>query len=307
MSRWIKKFTMQVSALSLLALVVVACNNSLSSTLDKGPYGYTYQSLTDTYKPESWRPKRYNATKRPPTRKENWKNYKVGNPYVVLGKKYYPKEDPFYNEVGIASWYGPKFHNKLTANGEIFDRYVSSAAHKTLPMPSVVKVTNLKNGRAIRVRVNDRGPFAPGRIIDLSERAAEVLGFKEDGLAKVRVEFDRKATASLFYNASDDAPSKPMQRVARHHTSPRHKTVEARFQAYDEHFIQTGAYSSKDSARTVAVGLRRVGPVRIEAADFRGKRLYRVKLGPFKKEQEAGNALEKVAQLGFNDAIIVSR
>ncbi|UCH73031.1 MAG: septal ring lytic transglycosylase RlpA family protein [Rhodospirillales bacterium] len=113
--------------------------------------------------------------------------YKVGKPYQVGGQWYYPKVDYAYHERGLASWYGPNFHGKPTANGEIFDRHEVSAAHKTLPLPSVVRVTNLENGRTLVVRINDRGPFVRGRIIDLSERAAEMLGFLNEGTALVDV------------------------------------------------------------------------------------------------------------------------
>ena len=114
--------------------------------------------------------------------------YKVGNPYEINGVWYYPKVDYKYAETGIASWYGPNFHRKKTANGEIFDMNGVSAAHRTLPMPSLVRVTNLNSGRTINVRINDRGPFAHGRIIDLSRRAAQLLGFKRAGTAPVRIE-----------------------------------------------------------------------------------------------------------------------
>ncbi|MBL4720778.1 MAG: septal ring lytic transglycosylase RlpA family protein [Alphaproteobacteria bacterium] len=114
--------------------------------------------------------------------------YKVGKPYKIGGVWYYPKVDYNYRETGIASWYGDAFHGKATANGEVFDMNAVSAAHRTLPLPSVVRVINLKNGRALKVRVNDRGPFAHGRIIDLSRRAAQLLGFERQGTAKVRVE-----------------------------------------------------------------------------------------------------------------------
>lgn len=113
--------------------------------------------------------------------------YKVGNPYRVDGQWYYPKPDYNYEERGVASWYGPNFHGRPTANGEIFDMNKVSAAHKTLPLPSVVRVTNLENGRSLVVRVNDRGPFARGRVIDLSKRAAELLGFADKGTAMVHV------------------------------------------------------------------------------------------------------------------------
>lgn len=114
--------------------------------------------------------------------------YKVGNPYQVAGVWYYPKEDPNYDETGIASWYGPDFHGKPTANGEIFDMNEVTAAHQTLPLPSLVRVTNLENGRSIIVRVNDRGPFVNGRIIDLSRRSAQLLGTDRQGVARVRVQ-----------------------------------------------------------------------------------------------------------------------
>lgn len=114
--------------------------------------------------------------------------YKVGKPYQIKGVWYYPKVDWSYVETGIASWYGPGFHGKKTANGEIFDENMVSAAHRTLPLPSVVRVTNLSNGRSLVARVNDRGPFAHGRIIDMSKRGAQLLGFRRQGTAKVRVE-----------------------------------------------------------------------------------------------------------------------
>ncbi len=114
--------------------------------------------------------------------------FKVGSPYKIQGRKYYPKESYTLVETGIASWYGPNFHGKKTANGEIFNQHELTAAHRTLQMPSIVRVTNLENGRSIIVRVNDRGPFARGRIIDLSKRAAELLDMKVQGTAKVKVE-----------------------------------------------------------------------------------------------------------------------
>ena len=113
--------------------------------------------------------------------------YKVGTPYQIDGTWYYPSEDFNYDETGIASWYGEAFHGKFTANGEVFDLNTITAAHRTLPLPTVVQVTNLDNGRTIQVRINDRGPFARGRILDLSRRSAQLLGFEGRGTAKVRV------------------------------------------------------------------------------------------------------------------------
>ena len=114
--------------------------------------------------------------------------YKVGAPYRIDGTWYYPAVDYAYAETGIASWYGADFHGLPTANGETYDLNRVTAAHRTLPLPSMVQVTNLENGRTIAVRLNDRGPFKRGRIIDLSRRAAQLLGFERKGTAKVRVE-----------------------------------------------------------------------------------------------------------------------
>ncbi len=113
--------------------------------------------------------------------------YKVGKPYQIKDVWYYPAEDFEYDQTGISSWYGSKFHGRKTANGEIFDMNEISAAHKTLQLPSWVRVTNLQNGRTLNVRINDRGPYAHGRIIDLSRRAAQLLGFEKQGTARVRV------------------------------------------------------------------------------------------------------------------------
>lgn len=134
-------------------------------------------------------------------------HYKLGKPYSVEGVQYVPKLQPDYKEEGLASWYGDSFHNQLTANGELFNKTQFSAAHKTLPLPSVVTVTNLENGRKVDVRVNDRGPFVKGRIIDVSEAAAKKLGFYAQGSAKVKVEFNKeeslKALDSITISLAD--------------------------------------------------------------------------------------------------------
>ena len=119
--------------------------------------------------------------------------YKLGQPYTINGHTYYPSDNPSYRSEGIASWYGPDFHGRLTANGEIFDMHGISAAHPTMPIPSYARVTNLDNGRSLIVRVNDRGPYARNRIIDVSIGAANALGFYGDGLAHVRVEYVGRA------------------------------------------------------------------------------------------------------------------
>ena len=119
--------------------------------------------------------------------------YKVGDPYKIDGEWYYPAEDENYDNEGIGSWYGPNFHGKPTANGEVFDQNLITAAHPTLPMPIYARVTNLENGRSLVVRINDRGPFARDREIDLSRRSAELLGYLNQGTARVRVQYLRRA------------------------------------------------------------------------------------------------------------------
>jgi len=123
--------------------------------------------------------------------------YKVGNPYKVAGRWYYPKEDYNYVEEGMASWYGEDFNGKRTANGERYNMNTLTAAHRTLPLPSIVKVTNLQNGRSVVLRVNDRGPYVKDRIIDLSKRGAQLLGYMGQGTTRVRVEIMAKESKEL--------------------------------------------------------------------------------------------------------------
>lgn len=115
-------------------------------------------------------------------------HFKVGNPYTIKGQTYFPHESYEYVETGIASWYGPGFNGKKTANGETFDENELTAAHRTLQMPSLLRVTNLENGKSLVVRVNDRGPYSRGRVVDVSKKAADLLGFRLQGTARVRLD-----------------------------------------------------------------------------------------------------------------------
>jgi rare lipoprotein A len=143
--------------------------------------------------------------------------YRVGKPYTVAGRVYVPEEDVNYHEEGLASWYGDDFHGRQTANGEVFDMDGLTAAHPTLPMPSYARVTNLSNGKSLIVRVNDRGPYANNRLIDVSHKAAELLDFKGVGVTRVRVEYvgraplegsdDSQLMATLRTGAPAPAPS----------------------------------------------------------------------------------------------------
>lgn len=124
--------------------------------------------------------------------------YKVGNSYQVNNVTYHPQQYDNFEEVGKASWYGDDFHGKKTANGEIYYKGDLTAAHPTLPLPSIVRITNLSNGKSLKVRVNDRGPFAKNRIVDVSEKAAEALGFRDTGTAMVKLEFLKEDTDELL-------------------------------------------------------------------------------------------------------------
>jgi len=146
--------------------------------------------------------------------------YSVGRSYSINGRTYTPVENAAYRAEGVASWYGPDFHGRQTANGEIYDMHSISAAHPTMPLPSYARVTNLDNGRSIIVRVNDRGPYAHNRILDVSISAAQALDFHRPGLANVRVEYvgraplegsdDRMLTATLRHGSPAPAPSRVM-------------------------------------------------------------------------------------------------
>ena len=165
---------------------------------------------------------------------------KVGKPYKIAGKWYYPKEDPTYNEVGLASWYGRQFHGKKTANGEIYNMNSLTAAHKTLPLPSFVKVTNLANGRSIVLRVNDRGPFVDSRILDVSRRGAQLLGFQQQGVTRVRVQAS-DATGNV---------SNPL---------PEQQYAEQSENTVPNHYVQIGSFSKKSSANEQAKMVMRAG------------------------------------------------
>jgi len=151
--------------------------------------------------------------------------YRVGKPYVVGGRTYVPEENPNYRAEGLASWYGDDFHGRLTANGEVFDMGSLTAAHTTLPMPSYARVTNLGNGKSLIVRINDRGPYHGDRVIDVSHKAAELLDFKNHGVARVRVEYvgraplegsdDRQLMATLRTGSPAPPPSKVRIAAAR--------------------------------------------------------------------------------------------
>ena len=183
-----------VAALAIAAVFLAACgapqSKGMVNTKDKRSKEYFAESEYGV-----------KASPRVTTKRSNLQRGggrdQVGRPYKVKGKWYYPKEQPGYKKTGKASWYGDAFHGRLTANGEIYDMTHLTAAHPTMPLPSYARVTNLKNGSSVMVRVNDRGPYAHGRVIDLSKRAAEMLDYTHSGIADVRVEYVSRAPPGL--------------------------------------------------------------------------------------------------------------
>ena len=174
----------------ILASGLAACGSTSKSRSKSSPSYISTKSKFSVSEYGVAASPRVSAAKRP---KKGGGRDMVGKPYRVRGKWYTPKEDKNYDKAGLASWYGPNFHGRLTANGEIYDQFHISAAHPTFPLPSYARVTNKKNGNSVIVRVNDRGPYAHGRIIDVSNRAAELLDMKHDGVAAVRVEYIGRA------------------------------------------------------------------------------------------------------------------
>lgn len=220
------------------------------------------------------------------------KHIKIGAPYQIDGKWYVPAHEPDYDRVGVASWYGPKYHGKKTANGETFNMHDISAAHPTLPIPSMVRVTNLENGEELMVRINDRGPFAADRIIDLSKAAAEALGFEENGTAQVRVKFLGLDTGG--------APTYQAKAVK----TPSMQTM-ASLDAGQSMRIQAGAFSSPKNAAIMADNLADIGQVDIEPINRNGKTLYKVLVGSYTNRGEAEQMRARVAARSGSSAMLV--
>ena len=220
---------------------------------------------------------------------------KVGQPYKVAGTWYHPKEEPYYDEVGFASWYGPDFHGKKTANGELYNMNALTAAHKTLPLPTFVKVTNLENGRSIVLRVNDRGPFVAGRILDVSRRGAQLLGFDKQGVTKVRVQ-------ALDENGKVAQKPRTDTRLADSGSGKTTSAIKG-----DAHYVQVGAYGKRENAELQAGKLRSRGhDARVDRAENGGRSLWRVRIGPFALKQSAEEKLDRVVADGFYEARIFS-
>ncbi|MFM9943063.1 MAG: septal ring lytic transglycosylase RlpA family protein [Hyphomicrobiaceae bacterium] len=270
--------------------------------------------------------------------------YKVGVPYRISGRWYYPKEDPTYDQRGIASWYGDDFHGRKTANGEIYDMHGLSAAHPTLPMPSYVWVTNEANGRTLLVRVNDRGPYAHDRVIDLSRAVARAIGSEGRGLAQVRVRYagpaplsgdDGREQAHLrnqpWYRPGDQnvaaAPRRtPYVRSAtaipavslpapsaqwrptnsRLPLAPALRTGDPPPAAgHGRHYVAAGTFRSEANAQRRADEVRRFAPADVVPAAGGADPVFRVRTGAM-DEATAQRLRQRLADAGIIDTVIVA-
>lgn len=238
----------------------------------------------------------------------------AGPAYQVDGKWYVPAHEPNYNEVGIASWYGPNFHGKDSASGEPFDQNAMTAAHPTLPIPSLVRVTNLQNGRTAIVRLNDRGPFVDDRIIDLSHAAAGALDMHGPGTARVRVEYVGPAPALpnsapmvAQQPAGQGIVSRPLAPVAAPPPPVQTPLVPAAAsQATGEaFFLQAGSFADLGNANKLRDSLRPLGTTSIKAVMVNGSEFYRVMLGPWSSREEADRAVHSLSGSGVK-AIVVA-
>jgi rare lipoprotein A len=256
------------------------------------------------------------------------------NPYTVLGKTYFPmSESKRYVASGTASWYGTKFHGQNTANGEVYDLYGMSAAHKTLPLPSYVKVTNLDNNRTVILRVNDRGPFYSDRIIDLSYAAAKKLGYAETGTARVKVEgidpqewwAQRGRPAPLMLSqpqvvAQASAPSiSTSTGTVEQYTPPpqQHAAPAVPLQVDAKKnvsgpaaglFLQVGAFANPDAAELLRSKLSGMvqAPVFVSSIARNQQTLYRVRLGPIDTPGEAQQLQNSVRSANLGQPSVVT-
>lgn len=265
--------------------------------------------------------------------------------YTIKGQDYQPQSHYGYAEEGIASYYGAGdgFHGKKTSTGEQFDKNGLTCAHKTLPLPSVVRVTNLKNGRSIKLRVVDRGPFVKGRIVDVSEKAAVLLGFKRDGITRVRVECLQNESMLLAqnYNPNNANPhhvmgvggvtsavtgllpqTKPLyasnnrsvakrtapQKRQENRTSDKGSTTIMSAVANGS-YIQVGTYGDRGNARAQALKLtKQLGrPCKAYEFQSQGRKMYRVVMGPIVNQKDSSFVLAQLKRTGIDDAFMIAK
>lgn len=231
-------------------------------------------------------------------------SYKIGKPYKIRGQWYYPAEDYGYSEVGTASWYGEDFHAKYTANGEVYNMHTLTAAHRTLPLPSIVRVTNLENGRSLVLRVNDRGPFVKNRIIDISKRGAQLLGFQNKGTAKVRVEIMAEESKDLKQAILNKTETKLAQQLPEDNAGAV-RSYTSQQSLKGKYFVQAGSFSSREVADDLTARLTRFGNISTMPADVNGNRYYRVRMGPYTCEADARKALAQIENFGVAGAAVI--
>lgn len=239
----------------------------------------------------------------------------TARPYVVLGKQYYPLQSgEGFEEEGKASWYGEKFHGHKTANGEIFDMFALTAAHKTLPLPSFVRVSNLKNGKSTIVRVNDRGPFHGKRVIDLSYGAAKMLGYHKEGVTDVKLEILHVTengditignNKQLYVYEDGQLIAKRAPQPNRQETliAQNKLTNFADMESPPGFFVQVMAMENGDKAKDLATGLSNL--LQVPNLIPKIANIYKLQLGPLANEQKAENIIKELKKIGFEQAFTV--
>lgn len=269
----------------ILVLIAAAAALSgcalLSSSPSSAPAGRPGRATVDSHNVQRWQDQYDPKT----------------DPYTVLGRTYYPLQDARgYDEVGIASWYGDDFHGKKTASGDIYDMYAVSAAHKTLPLGTVVRVTNLHNGRHVDLLVNDRGPFVDGRIIDLSYGAARQLGSARQGIAKVRVTAVGSYAAPSSYLASRGSQTRTAAAPPPQSQPRMQAQAPAQTSRVEGYYIQVGTFSVRENAYTLRARLAQNGypGSRVLIAERGGRQLYMVQAGVFPDQEQARQALGRL-------------
>ena len=259
--------------------------------------------------------------------------YQVGNSYQVAGRWFTPHEQPGYDKKGQASWYGEAFHKRKTSNGEWFDMNTMTAAHATLPLPSYAKVTNLENGKSVIVRINDRGPFVDTRILDVSKMAADRLGYRQKGIAKVRLQLigpaplndngarhvmamnDALENGASFTQLADlsqsnasnvqVATARPNKRKQIENVQQVEYVAPQTEQSNAGYVVRVAVFHSLDHAQTAYQELSGFGPAEIIKAVGANGPLYRVQMGPFDNEQDSQSALQTAIASGYEDARVV--
>lgn len=270
-----------------------------------------------------------------PSQRPEWlEQERVGPPYEANGRWYVPTPEPGYEQTGTASWYGADFQGQRTASGESFDQSALTAAHPTLPIPSLVQVTNLENGREVIVRVNDRGPFVGERLIDMSQGAAQALGFEQAGQARVHVRYlgpaPRRVDAGQGASPAPVAPA-PARSALAANDGPLSLTPEQgsgndalagapvgepmrrpaptyAAAAQGNFFLQVGAFSDLGNAHRVRDAVSAAGPVVVDVRNTAsGGELFRVRVGPWNSREEADSARRTLASLGYGETIVAAR